>query len=351
MKPISFDTFVQNAAKAANPQNVVKLPEPGKDTVEISSKNQSEEAPKKGLSKKKLFLIGAAAGLAIGGIIAVVKYRNLEKAKEEITSLYNKLFEGMKEDVSKNMNFEKPELVFQRLKKGLGGGYNPLTNQILVDPRDLRHTCILKNMQNVSLTNITDDLQIADNWSRNSVWGVIKDGLSDRFRIATKNEALALTGSTLTHELQHAKQFQLLLSTEGGLEKYIQSLKEEHPAITEEAIKKACPFLFGYKPKMLLDPEKVTIIDDVSGKNKIKYGIKVIIDAFTKYTSPDEDRFKYYTNLTEISAIAKESSYWQKMQSGEIPRPDGVSDEFIEHFRKILSHNAIKLAKIAAERG
>ena len=38
------------------------------------------------------------------------------------------------------------------------------------------------------------------------------------------------------------------------------------------------------------------------------------------------------------------------MLDGEIPRPAGISDEFIEYFKKISAYNAVTLAKIAAEK-
>jgi len=135
------------------------------------------------------------------------------------------------------------------------------------------------------------------------------------------------------------------------LEKYIQSIKEQTPGIDDNTIKNIYPFIFNYKPKMFLNPDKVIIQDDVAGKRKIKYGVKDLIEAFTKYITHDENKLKYYTNLAEIGARAKEATYWQKLANGELPRPEGVSDELIEHFRIINTHNAITLAKAAANKG
>ena len=349
MQPISFDTFVQNNLKKADNKNTTKHIELPKDTVEISSKNASEPKTKKSLTKKQIVLIGAAAGLAIAGIASIIKSRNLEKAKKEIAALYDSIFDEMRKTTSSQINFEKPELVFKRLEDYVGGGYIPTKNVIEVDPRDLRHACILKNLKNIKTIKLAEDLEIADTHARSNFWQIIKKGLSDKYRMATKNEALALSGSVLTHELQHAKQFQILLSTEGGLEQYVQSLQKGHPGATMETIKKNCPFVFNYKPKKLLDPDKVVIVDDVPGGNKIKYGLKSIIEAFTGYTSSEEDKLKYYTNIAEIGARAKEAIYWHKLATGELPRPEGVSDDFISRFEKTLTYNAINLAKAAAK--
>ncbi len=341
MDPLIFSPFTNGITNSNNITSKCKIPETKADSFELSTDNSKPVN-----NKKKIMLIAGGIALAAAGCITVVKVHNLNKAKKEITQLYNNIFEDMNKQIKDVINFEKPGLVFKRLRKGFGGGYIPAQNKIVIDPRRLRKTCIIKNLKNTTTTEIAKGLKIADGEINTGVFQIIRKGLGNEYRMASKNEALAITGATLSHELTHAKQFQVLLSTEGGLKKYISALKSQ--GLTDKLIKEHAPFIFSYKPKKLLS-NKTILVENLTKGKQLKYDFNHLLEAFTKYVQPGEDKLGYYTNLAEISARNGEEKYWGKVLNGKLPR-NNISDDFIKHFHASSIYNTEVLAKAAARK-
>ena len=123
-------------------------------------------------------------------------------------------------------------------------------------------------------------------------------------------------------------EFQYLLSSKNGKEKLIQKGKESKN-ISEESMKKFFPFIFSYKPKQVLS-QNLVFEEIIAGDTKpFRYTFSDIFDAFTDYTINDE--YKYYTNLTEISARNAEYLYWHDVIKGKLPKPEGISEKFLKN--------------------
>ena len=306
-----------------------------KDSVELQNKSTGKQAAL------------APAALSFGSVTTIFsnKITNLSKAERELTALYDIIFDDFQKNTPEFLDFEKPKLQFGKLNE-LGGGYFADLNIIHIDPKDLVHTCILKDLQSTNAIKLSDSIEILDDKYRSSRFEIIRKGLSKEYRMATKNEALAMQGAVMSHELTHAQQFQILLSSEGGKEKYIEYLKSMNKDIPENILKKAAPFLYNYMPKKILSQDE-QILEKLPDGNGFKYNIKHITDAFINYN--DKNKLKYYTNLTEISAINGEYAYWDKVIKGTLPKPEGVSDEFLKSFRTKAKYNAVTLMRAICE--
>ena len=348
MEPINFNTFVKETLKTKTDNvNYPRYSKDLKDSLELSTKNKDEKA-KKTASNKKLILIAATVGLAVAGIIAAIKIGKSSKAKKEITTLYDKLFEEMKQSAEGTINFEKPKLVFKRLRGNMAAGYKPSTNEIHYDHRFLRRMCVRKDLETVHSINLTDDLKYANNVLYGNLLTILKGGAAKDYRLATKNEALTITGSNLVHELTHAKQFQTILSTKDGAQKYFESLKLQNPNISEELIKKEVPFIFSYKPKNVF-PDNMVLVEDLGENNKMLYKINTLTDAFIKYPDSDKQMYEYYINLAEVGARNAEAKYWEKLANGQHKAPEGVSKKFIDYLKSIAEYNSLMLSDAASK--
>ena len=317
-------TPVVNNSTAPKPK-----PQLEADTLELSTKKE-----KSSINKKKLLTFGAIAGAVVLGGLAIAKVKNTEKIKKEITALYDEIYDSIAQDASKtNLNFEKPELVFKKLGKGVGALYTANYNTVTVN------TSILNNKPFIKKDLTSLDGFVNDETLRlNTVFGYAKTG-SQIDRKTTAGESIAIQGSILYHELTHAKQYQSALSTEGGVEKLIEGYKKKFPNISDEDLRKAHPFLFSYKPNELYD-SGIRFVENTQEGNKIKnfsYTIDSIVNAFTDYHG--NNNTKYYLNLSEISARNGEATYWQKLSEGKLPKPQGIDDETIENVRDIYANN------------
>lgn len=344
MQPISplLQTKIQQSANNNQTTNIqYKDTSLQQDVVEISTKKKR--------NSKTALKIGAGVALATAATIAILKQRDLSKAKKDLTALYDVVFENARKNMPDSINFEKPKLVFKKLNKLTGGGYKPSENIINIDPRSLRSTSILRNLEEVRLFEPADGIEIADTCYKSSIFDMFKKGARNDFRMATREEALALEGSVMAHELMHAKQFQLLLSSEGGKEKYIQSIKAKLPNITNDELQKYYPFLFSYKPKKLMS-ESIRITEELPDGSTFKYGIQNLNDAFINYTSAHDNMYEYYTNLSEVSARNAECAYWYNVTNGILPKPKGVSDEFLKSMQTKTGYNAKVLMQATVDR-
>lgn len=103
--------------------------------------------------------------------------------------------------------------------------------------------------------------------------------------------------SVLTHELTHAQQDQILLNTEGGIEKLFELKKAKAPLATFEEFLEICPLYKTEIPnkKFKLDTE---IPSSYQGLG-FKYHPINIARAQADYTDSGAD---YYTNLLEADA-------------------------------------------------
>lgn len=324
----------QVATPVVNNSTAPKLkPQPEADTLELSTKKE-----KNSINKKKLLTFGAIAGAVVLGGLAIAKVKNTEKIKKEITALYDEIYDSIAQDASKtNLNFEKPELVFKKLGKGVGALYTANYNTVTVN------TSILNNKPFIKKDLTSLDGFVNDETLRlNTVFGYAKTGSpidKVKNRKTTAGESIAIQGSILYHELTHAKQYQSALSTEGGVEKLIEGYKKKFPNISDEDLRKAHPFLFSYKPNELYD-SGIRFVENTQEGNKIKnfsYTIDSIVNAFTDYHG--NNNTKYYLNLSEISARNGEATYWQKLSEGKLPKPQGIDDETIEKVRDIYANN------------
>ena len=320
----------QVAAPVVNNSTAPKLkPQLEADTLELSTKKE-----KSSINKKKLLTFGAIAGAVVLGGLAIAKVKNTEKIKKEITALYDEIYDSIAQDASKtNLNFEKPELVFKKLGKGVGALYTPNYNTVTVNTSILNDKPFIKK-DLTSLDGFVND----ETLRLNTIFGYAKTG-SQIDRKTTAGESIAIQGSILYHELTHAKQYQSALSTEGGVEKLIEGYKKKFPNISDEDLRKAHPFLFSYKPNELYD-SGIRFVENTQEGNKIKnfsYTIDSIVNAFTDYHG--NNNTKYYLNLSEISARNGEATYWQKLSEGKLPKPQGIDDETIEKVRDIYANN------------
>lgn len=313
-----------------------KLTNLEQDTLEIKT-------DKKPLFKKAA-LIAASIGLAAAIVIAVIKTRNLTKIEDELTKLYDDIFdEFSKTNVVEGLNFEKPKLVFQKLKD-MGGGYMATTNEILLDPRQIKTTVIPKDLDKWFQTKVSDELTIANDSLVGNILGLIKTGANKQLRMADTGEAMVMKGKTMYHELTHARDFQILLSTEGGKEKYIEYLKK----LNKDFSPKDVPFVLNYKPQKIF-PQNTKILGNILDANKkIEYIAKDILDAFTNYS--DDVGIKYYTNFAEVNARINECNYITKIAKGILPKPEGVSDEFIEYLKTITRTNANRILNVVSKK-
>ena len=348
MEPINFNTFIKDSLKT-NSKSIAypKYSKDLQDSFELSDKNKDEKT-KKAASNKKLAIIVATAGLALAGIFAAIKIGKSSKVKKEITTLYDKLFEEIKQSAEGTINFEKPKLVFKRLKGTIAGGYMPSTNEIHFDHRFLRNMCVRKDLSTVHSVNLTDDLKVANNVLYGNLLSILKRGAAKNYRLATKNEALTITGSTLVHELTHAKQFQTVLSTKNGAHDYLESLKVIGRNLSDGLLKKNNPFIFNYKPKTIF-PENMVLTEDLGEGGKLLYKIKDLTDAFVKYPNSMKHPYKYFTNLAEVGARNAEARYWEKFANGEYEIPKGVSKKFIDYLKSIAEYNSLVLSNAVAK--
>lgn len=339
MENISFTDFNSNISNKKNFQtqqttnpiinnaNSPKLkPQIESDVVELSTAKE-----KKQINKKKIALIGAlAAGAIVVGGIAIAKVKNTEKIKKELTALYDKIYDSMAEDTTRNgLNFEKPKLIFEKFEKGTAAAYCPNDNTVTVNTRNLRRY-IKKDLS--KLEGCFDGKEF-------KLDIIFCNSGSSNYRKATKAEAIASCGSSLYHELTHAKQFQYALSTEGGAEKMINGFKKANPNLSEKEFRDLYPFLFSYKPKKLFD-SGIKFVEDTQKGSKVPwfgYNIDNIVDAFTNY---DRNNIgKYFLNLAEVSAKNGEACYWQKLLSGKLPKPEGLDDATIQNIANAYRSN------------
>ena len=323
----------QVATPVVNNSAAPKLkPQLEADTLELSTKK--EKSP---INKKKLLTFGAIAGAVVLGGLAIAKVKNTEKIKKEVTALYDEIYDSIAQDASKtNLNFEKPELVFKRLEKGIDAQYMPNNNTVTVNTSYLGKKPILKK-DLTSLDGFVNDKE----FRLNTIYAYGNASSIDKTKLreATAGEAMALKGSVLYHELTHAKQYQSVLSTEGGVEKLIEGYKKSSPNISDEDLRKIHPFLFSYKPNELYD-SGIKFVENTQEGSKIKnfsYSIDYIVNAFTNYSR--DNNAKYYLNLTEISARNGEAAYWQKLSEGKLPKPEGIDDETVKNIKNIYVDN------------
>lgn len=336
MEALSFNTYIQNCKNKAQtsyaPESLVQTndiklkTELKTDTVQLSNKKTNNKTT----LFKKTALTAAAIGTVVAGCVTIAKVKNLEKIKKEVTALYDTIFEAIQaKNQNIDFNFEKPKLVFASLKDA-AGQYEPNTNRICINTKALKKFYVPKNLKKVDIKTVSESLELA-------VPGYAKiDRYADGYRKTTQNERILNIGSSLYHELTHAKQFQIALSTEGGKEQMIEGFKKAFPKLTEKEFKNTFPFLYSYKPKQLL-PKNVVFGEKVQGGTTLQYGLGAIVEAFTDYTS--KDKLKYYTNLTEISARKSEVAYWKGVINGKFPRPEGISDELLGYFWLCAENN------------
>lgn len=313
------DICQKNTKTEANNTKIEPLKQ---DTIEFKN-NKNEKL-------KKALMIGAGIGLAGAVIISAIKARNSSKIKKELTAMYDEIFENLNKELSGTINFEKPELVFKRLDKKVGR-YNINKNKIELDPRRIKRVIVPKDLSKCFSRKISDNLIIYVKSQDGNIIDILRKNLGKDYRIATKEEALAIIGSTMEHELTHAKQFQMLLSCEGGKEKYIEYLKKKIPNFSIEQF----PFIKNYKPKKVF-PLGQKIKVEVPGK-KLSYKMEVILNGFTNYIHGGSS--KYYTNPTEIEARLAEYGYFKDLKNGKYKHSPKISDEFLEYLIKATKRN------------
>lgn len=336
---------IENKQYKQNTNDVQHNPKADIGDAELSNLKQDTLEIKKDKKSafKKAALIGAGIGVAAGIIIATIKIRNLSKLKDELTKLYDDLFEEFgKTNVPEGLNFEKPKLVFTKLKKTEGSGYIYNYNEINIDPRKIYQRVVPKDLSTAFDIKVSDDLSIIEKDIDGNIFEILKQGMSQEMRLATKSEAMVLQGADIYHELTHARDFQMALSTEGGKEKIIECLKNESGDISPKDLE----FIRNYIPQKTGTAGSVCI-SYTFRDNNIQFTTDDLIDSVINYDS--SNKFKYYTNPTEINARAGEFEYAKLLQNGKIPRPKNISDEFINYLRKATRNNLIRILEYTAK--
>lgn len=279
-------------------------PQVSEDTVEIGKK-------KKSTLKKVAIATGIVAASALA-VCAAFKVNRIHKAKKDITKIYDGIFEQMKEESEKlGIDFIKPELKFAPPSKKHAGVYISGSNIIEIPRDQLDYKAYRK--PNVAADNLLSvrvggmrqvatsgrmplkmRMQLLFNPNKNPFGSI-------GVKKITYDEFLLNKTSLLTHELTHAKQDQILLNTEGGIEKLFELLKIKDSSLTFEKFLENYPLYKTKIPnkKFKLDTE---LVSKYQGRG-LKYKPINIAKSKADYTTKGVD---YFTNFLEADARVNE---------------------------------------------
>lgn len=307
-------------------------------------------------------IIVAAAMLALGGI-ALLKQHNISKIKKLITAEYDKMADDIADKMKKSdFEFVKPKLKIKKTEKNVYGAYDPSSNIIVI---------------NANYLSPKKWRRLADNGVYLSKFNDGKNSMSDIFALSSQNnknaenaviptlsELMMRYKSTLVHELEHSRQFQISFQADGAQDFILKILKEKNPQMSDDKIKHSSKFLFSFSPRKDFSLDTPVFMGDLSvtapkDKKVNSQFFKLInsdgsentyVPIYTPrmmmnellgdYTYKDVD--KYYGNLGEIFARRAEFDLASKGCF------DGVDEEVVNTFKKVKKHNYKSLLNYTA---
>lgn len=307
-------------------------PQLSEDTVEIGKK-------KKSTLKKVAIGAGIVAATALT-VAAAAKVGRICKAKKDITKIYDGVFEQMEKEADKfGMDFIKPKLKFSLPSRKFVGAYFFGENVIRIPCNQLdykTYRTLIAADNKINLVDCDGILQgdmVEYASLRNRIKLLFKKIKLDK---TTYDEFLLDKTSALAHEITHARQDQILLNAEGGIEKIFELKKAEDPSLTFEHFLKFNPL---YKTKIADKKFKLNDIVSVKIPNRkpLGYRIQDIAEAQANYTTKGRG---YYTNLLEVEARNSETyvcNYFKKLF------PDKQVDKMMQYgaIKKLNLHNIL----------
>ena len=142
------------------------------------------------------------------------------RLKFTISKIYDDLYEDMKKECDeKGINFVKPNLIFDKTDSSVDAALITGRNAIVFNTKYLGLDRFVKYKDGtIPFSRLDDDLEFP-------IVSFDADNISENQRYLKANEYLLEKASILRHELAHARQEQIMLSTNGGVEKFLEILK------------------------------------------------------------------------------------------------------------------------------
>jgi len=251
-----------------------------------------------------------------------------ERLKRKITKLYNLTYDKMKQLAKQEYNLDliKPTLTFN--KEAINSGnYEPIDNSVIINLYG-------KKWNN----NVTTCDQKEMLHSSNGIYYTVMTknsnaGLKEGTRYATKQEREANTILTIAHELAHAAQFQIALSSPDAHKTILKIFRDTYPLLREMSdedalnkIKEDNQFLRKFKPqKNTLQ----TFQMDYENNQTLEYTGNDFLYCFLADTDPTQDN--YTLDVTEMDARITESKFAEKYLKKLFPDlEEGIIQSFID---------------------
>jgi len=250
------------------------------------------------------------------GRISADKSLEINKVKKELIKAYDLIYEDMAKEIKAlGMDFQKPELVFRRMKKDMCACYVSSQNKIFINTEKL------SPRSNVRFDNGTYAIQDLSNGLEIPVIDFAipfyEKPPKDAIYIHGDEKIFSLSG-TLRHELTHARQEQIIINTKDGVRVLYEKLKEKHPKqyknIEFADFLKMFPFfdkkdsLPCFELNQQIEFSYPDLLDSNGKPFKISYSPLDLINLKIDYDFDDIDR--YYADLGEIEARAEQAEFY-----------------------------------------
>ncbi len=251
-----------------------------------------------------------------------------ERLKRRIKKLYNVTYDRMKQLAKQEFNLDlvKPTLVFNKEKIN-SGSYEPMDNSVIINLYG-------KKWNN----NVTSCDQGEMLHSSNGIYYTVMTknsnaDLKEGTRYATRQEREANIILTIAHELAHAAQFQIALSSPDAYKTILKIYRETFPFLRAMSdgdalnkIKEDNEFLRKFKPQK----DTVQTFQMEYDNNQIlEYSGNDFLYCFLADTDPTQDN--YTLDITEMDARITESKFAEKYLRKLIPDiGEGVTQNFID---------------------
>lgn len=273
------------------------------------------------------FALGAGV---LASVVFVKKAQDVSKLQKQIIEIYDAIYEDMAQESKKiGLDFIKPKLVFEQLPKKLNAVYTNGLNLIsfniseLYSNRRVRFcddTYLLEKLNNGKVVPYT-------NFTYSPKYDKRKDCV-----FVKGDEKLFSFASMLRHELTHARQDQIKISSPNALKRIYKENKAKNPehfkGISFEHWLDVATFYKTYKPQTIFDSDHKfefifkSVVNQDGTPIKISYTPQDLINSMSGYTTKNPDR--YFNNLMEIEAYLQEAdfiaNYKKFMPNIEIPK-------------------------------